>query len=375
MYRSPLLNKAIIPVLAVGSLTYALYATGVMRPQTVAELPLFPPPERTFPHAVAAVGVIEPASELIAIAPRVPGWIQTVHVVAGQTVKGGDPLFTLDSSDLQAERELREHAAEVSEAKLKRLLAFPRPEDIPIARAAVAEAQAKLTDARTKFSFVESISDKRIVSADERVEREQAMARQQAEFAARQAELDRLLAGAWKQDIAVAERELDIARMATARTQADIDRMTTRAPIDAVVLRLTARTGQYAPVETIEEPLVTLGSPAPLHVRADINEQDIPRISAGSSAQAMLRGDSREKIPLEFVRIEPLLTPKKALSGFAQERVDTRVMQIIYRVKSAPPNLFVGQQVDLFIQTDAPATLVHPATDRYHPRAIESGSS
>lgn len=365
MYRSPLLNKAIIPVLALGSLVYAVYATGVMRPRTVSEPPLSPPPERTYPHAVAAVGLVEPASELIAIAPRVPGWIQTVHVAAGQTVKAGDPLFVLDNTDLSAELALREQATLVSEARLARLRASPRPEDIPVATAVLAEAKAKLADAKDKLRRVESIGDSRAVSDEERSQRRQAVAREEAVTATRQAELDRLLAGAWKEDIAIAERELSMARAAVARTRADIDRLTTRAPLDAVVLRVTARAGQYAPAGVLEEPLAILGSPGSLHVRADVNEQDVPRVVAGASANAMVRGGAGQKIRLEFVRIEPLVTPKRALSGFAEERVDTRVMQIIFKIGSASPNVLVGQQVDIFIDEGETQTAASTSKGRH----------
>lgn len=349
MYRSPLLNKAVIPALAMGSLAYAVYATGVMRPKTIAEAPLAPPPVSAFEHAVAAVGVVEPSSELVAVAPRVAGWIERVHVASGDRVRAGDPLFTLDGADLRAELALRLEAQRVAEARLARLRASPRPEDVPIARAAVDEAAARAEDARIKLRNVESMADRRAVSDEERSQRRQMVAREEAAQAARQAELDRLLAGAWIEDIAVAEREVEQARSAVARTQADIDRLTTVAPIDAVVLRLTARPGQYAPTGVLAEPLATLGSPPPLHVRADVNEEDVPHVRDGSSAVAMVRGAADERIELEFVRVEPLVTPKKALSGFAQERVDTRVMQVIFRVKSPAAALLTGQQVDVYI--------------------------
>ena len=352
MYRSPLMNKAVIPALALGSLAYAVYATGVMRPNSVSLPPLTAPPEAEYAHNVAAVGLIEPASELIAIAPRVPGWIQTVHIAAGQSVKAGDPLFMLDGTDLKAELALREQAVRVAQAKLARLRASPRPEDVPIARAAVDEAKAKLEDAKVKLSIIDALVDRRAASDEDRSQRRQAVARETADVAARQAELDRLLAGAWKEDIAVAESELAMAVASVARVQADLDRLTTLAPIDAVVLRLTARAGQYAPAGLLEEPLATLGSPGALHIRADFNEQDVPRVGVTSQAVAMLRGDAAAKIPLEFVRIEPLVTPKRALSGYAQERVDTRVMQIIFRIADPAAKVMVGQQVDVFMNTD-----------------------
>ena len=42
--------------------------------------------------------------------------------------------------------------------------------------------------------------------------------------------------------------------------------------------------------------------------------------------------------------------PKKALSGYATERVDTRALQAIYRLKANGNALFVGEQVDVYIE-------------------------
>lgn len=44
------------------------------------------------------------------------------------------------------------------------------------------------------------------------------------------------------------------------------------------------------------------------------------------------------------------MIPKKSLTGDATERVDTRVLQVIYRLQNpVPAALFVGQQMDVFI--------------------------
>ena len=56
------------------------------------------------------------------------------------------------------------------------------------------------------------------------------------------------------------------------------------------------------------------------------------------------------KTPLTFVRFEPFVLPKKSLTGDSTERVDTRVLQVIYRVENDALRLFVGQQMDVFIE-------------------------
>src|SRR5215470_6751977 len=47
--------------------------------------------------------------------------------------------------------------------------------------------------------------------------------------------------------------------------------------------------------------------------------------------------------------IEPFVVPKNSLSGDSTERVDTRVLQVIYRIEDSNLPLFVGQQMDVFI--------------------------
>ena len=50
------------------------------------------------------------------------------------------------------------------------------------------------------------------------------------------------------------------------------------------------------------------------------------------------------------------MIPKKSLTGDSTERVDTRVLQVIYRVKDQNASLYVGQQMDVYIKTPDAAT-------------------
>jgi len=85
-------------------------------------------------------------------------------------------------------------------------------------------------------------------------------------------------------------------------------------------------------------------------VRVDIDEYDIPRFREGLKAEAFPRGNLQQRYPLEFVRVEPFVVPKKSLTGDTTERVDTRVLQVIYEFDpTGLPPLFVGQQVEVFI--------------------------
>ena len=66
-------------------------------------------------------------------------------------------------------------------------------------------------------------------------------------------------------------------------------------------------------------------------------------------AVGRLRGNADLKTPLVFVRFEPFVVPKRSLTGDSTERVDTRVLQVIYRVERDDLPLFVGEQLDVFV--------------------------
>jgi hypothetical protein len=54
---------------------------------------------------------------------------------------------------------------------------------------------------------------------------------------------------------------------------------------------------------------------------------------------------------LSFVRVEPYAQPKKSLTGSGTERVDTRVLQVIYSIEPSEQTIYVGQQLDVYLDT------------------------
>jgi hypothetical protein len=73
-------------------------------------------------------------------------------------------------------------------------------------------------------------------------------------------------------------------------------------------------------------------------------------VRPNTTAVAYVRGDTREKLALQFVRFEPYVLPKKSLTGDATERVDTRVLQAIYRITEDKAAVYVGQQMDVYVE-------------------------
>ncbi len=345
-----MLTRYVLPLLALGAAAFATISVANTQPKAGPSRPPEPPPSTSFAKTVAAVGLVEPAGEDVLISTPVAGLVVEVFAKAEDKVEAGTPLFRLDGRDLEAELKLRRAALDVAIARLKRLEDAPRPEELPAAEARVREAEARLADAQTQLDLVESVRDSRAVRREDVLRRRHAVDAARADLDRGRADLALLKAGAWERDLDVARAEIENARAAVARVEADLARLTVTAPKAGVILKVDVRPGEYAQTGRLGEPLMIMGVVVPLHVRVDIDEADAWRVRAGSAASASVRGNAALKAPVTFVRFEPRVVPKRSLTGAPAERVDTRVLQAIYRLDAKALPVFPGQQLDVFIE-------------------------
>ena len=177
------------------------------------------------------------------------------------------------------------------------------------------------------------------------------------EVAQKQYDLTR--AGAWTYDINNQERQYNALHQSFVSSSALLSRYTLRAPADGIVLAINTAVGSYiSPQGAYDsytggfDPALVLGtSPASFNVRCYVDEILVPRIppSAKMKAQMSVRGTD-VRVPLEYVRLQPYVSPKIQLSDQRMERVDVRVLPIIFRVqKPKGVNLYPGELVDVFI--------------------------
>jgi HlyD family secretion protein len=104
-----------------------------------------------------------------------------------------------------------------------------------------------------------------------------------------------------------------------------------------------------------------LGNESTLHVRVDVDENDAWRFEAGAQAVAFVRGNPALQTKLRFERTEPYVIPKVSLTGQSSERVDTRVLQVIYSLEDGRLPVYVGQQMDVFISAPSLESAGHAA--------------
>lgn len=270
------------------------------------------PPAKPYPNAVAATGILEALSENVAIGVPLPGLVTEVFVKVNEVVKKDQPLFKLDDRDLRAEMLSTQAQREVAQAQI-----------------VVSEAQ--LAKMESQLGRLTAVTDSRAVSRDDLENRKQDVAVSRAQLGAVKAQL--------------AASDISLKRIGLL-----IERLTVCAPRDGDIIQLNIRAGEYAGTAP-KNPAMIIGQTDTLQVRADIDEQNATRIRKGQRAYGYLKGDPKITFPLEFIRVEPYVIPKVSLTGSSTERVDTRVLQVIYSLKRPEnPPLYVGQQVDVFIE-------------------------
>jgi len=342
--------KKTMPLIAAFAFLFAVGAVLAMRPARHTEPPPSPPPTAKFQNAVGAVGLVEANTENINVSCAVSGMVTQIYVRAGDHVQQGEKLFSLDDRDLQADLALKLTMHENARAYLAKLIAQPRVEELPPLEAKVAEAQALMADAEMQLGIVESITDRRAISKEELLHRRNNYEAAKARVAQAEKDLDLAKAGAWRPDLEIARTQVAQAEAAVHQDQVNIERLTTRALVEGNILQDKVRLGQYAQCGPLDEPLMILGGVTPFHVRVDVDEHEAWRVREGAAADGSPRGNGSLRIPLQFVRFEPYVIPKKSLTGDSTERVDTRVLQVIYRVNDQGARLYVGQQMDVYIE-------------------------
>jgi multidrug efflux pump subunit AcrA (membrane-fusion protein) len=343
-------RKYVIPVAAVVGVLLAVKVVVSSAKPVIAAPPVAEPAKSPYTSQIAGAGLIEASTRNIAIGTNVGGVAMKVFVEAGDSVKAGDPLFTIDDRAYRAELAVREAALASAEKTLEKLRASPRPEEVPPLEAKYAESASQLADARDQLTRMESVEDRRAVTDEDLKRRRFAVLTAESRVAEAKAQLDLLKAGSWSADVAIAEAQVQSARAQVESIKTDIDRLTVRAPVTGQVLQLNVRQGEYAQAGALATPLVLVGDTETLHVRVDIDENDAWRFLPSAKATASLRGNSGLRTGLTFVRAEPYVIPKRSLTGDSSERVDTRVLQVLYSFKRSELPVYVGQQMDVFIE-------------------------
>jgi multidrug resistance efflux pump len=312
---------------------------------------------------------VEPQTENVSVGSHLPGIVAEVYVWVGDKVKPGAKLFRLDDRQLRSEERVREALLTSAQATLARSKTNARAEERQATTARLKEAEANHVDQKDQFERAERLFSSRAIGDEEFIRRRQAfeVVKQQLNKARADMDAERVKDEAHQRDVTVAEAAVKQTEAQLAQTRIELERLVVCAPVSRSylanipapdqweVLQVNVRPGEFVGVPP-GQALLVLGNVEQLHVRIDIDENDIARFKPGVVGTARLRGDAKQTFPIKFVRVEPYVIPKKSLTGASSERVDTRVLQVIYRIEPSERRLYVGQQLDVFLQLEPEPT-------------------
>lgn len=313
-----LLLKRISFYFAIAGVAASLYLVHAQNQKPKDPGPLSEPAHSQFDDKVAATGLIEASRENVRLASPKAALVLKVFVKVGDTVKSGDALFQLDDREASSRIVSLQASLAASEAQIS-----------------IEENQ--VADFADQLKRIVRLEKDKVATEDELRRRE---------FGLKGAEAH----------LVSARAQVEVLRAQFQEARVELALLTVRAPRDGKLLQVNVREGEYAPAAALAEPLMLLGDVERLQVRAEVDEQNAVLVAPNKPAEAFLKGNSKLRMPLRFVRIEPYVVPKKSLTGDSQERVDTRVLQIIYEFDQPKFAVYVGQQVDVFIQRAGPPT-------------------
>lgn len=292
-------KKYFIFIIAFLSLSFSIYMIYYSTKKAPTPAIPFPPPIPPYLYYVAGLGIIETASENIDIGTPFPEIVTEVYVKNGDFVQKDTPLYKLDTRSLEAT--LQQY---IKEKQLKEKI---------------------LEDKKVQYSFYENLKDKNAVS---------------------QSDLEKAY-----YELQIAKKDVEVSIAQINEVQVNIIRSTITAPMDGEVLDMNLHLGENAQLNPFQKNYQLLfGNLDTYHVRVYIDETDAWRVYEKAPAIAYVRGNRSIKIHLEFVLIEPYVIPKLNLTGDNKEKVDTRVLQVIYKFNKNKLPVYVGQQLDVYIE-------------------------
>jgi HlyD family secretion protein len=288
--------------------------------------PAFAPASNPYDKGIYAVGIVETlqgSGENIDIYPEVAGTVVRIPVAEGQRVKAGSPLLALDDTVQRATAGQLKGQMEAAQAQ------------ITLAQANLKSLQDQLDKQQASHDL-----DPRSVSSDA------------LDTATNAVEVA-------KANLEVARKQYLAAEKSWQAANALLEKYTIKAASDSTVLSINTAIGSYISSQGTYDsytggvaPALVLGSlQDELAVRCYVDEVLIGRMPDPSQMEAhMFIKGTDVNIPMKFVRVQPYVQPKIQLSNQRTERVDVRVLPVIFRFdKQKGLALFPGQLVDVYI--------------------------
>lgn len=217
-------------------------------------------------QTVLASGSLQ-AQSVTSVGAEVSGTIQSLPVKLGDTIKKGDLVAQIDSTNQQ-------NAVKSAEAALANM------------QAQLLSKQADLTTAQAALDRANKLGPQKLVSDADVMTAQASLASAKAAVASLNAQISQ------------AQLAVDDANLALSRTKIT-------APVDGTVVAVLVTEGQSVNANQSSPTLVKIADLDTMLIKAQISEADVTKVAPGQSAEFTILGDPNTKIPATLLSVEP----------------------------------------------------------------------
>ena len=221
------------------------------------------------------VGALE-AYLKVKISNEIGGMIERLNFEKGERVKKGDLLAEIGSSSLRLQIQEATAARDAAKSNLSKMERGSRPQEIQIATAAVAEAEAALSEAEKHFERIDRLHEIRAVSNSAYDAAERQMSTAKARMASAKQRLELAKKGPRIEDVNAARAQLAQAEAALALAKDRYGKSILRTPIAGTIAFRDVEVGEVIPVGT---PITAVIGLDRLKIKLSLNERDLHILS------------------------------------------------------------------------------------------------
>lgn len=254
----------------------------------------------------------ELASDRIELTAEVNEPVTAIEFAEGASVAAGDVLVRQDAARATARLAEADAVLAQYQARLDELIRGPRSEQIAAARANVEGATQDLEFRQSELDRTREVHARGLASPDLLDRAKAALDAAQANLKLQLAQLEERLAGTTVEELAQAEQAVKQARARRDSVVVDLERHTTRAPVDGIADSRLFEIGERpAPGQPL---MILLGGEQP-YARVYVPEILRVHVMAGSEVLVFVDGlDSPLTGRVRWVASEPAFTPYFALT-------------------------------------------------------------
>ena len=247
---------------------------------------------RSVERSILITGSLQP-DESVSVSSEVAGRVSRIGGDFGQTVRKGQVVAELETTEFQIDID-RKRAA-ISQT-LARLGLDPNNfEKIPVSTPTIRQAVAQLEDAKSKYDSAAKLVQSGDISRERFVELEKALRAREESVAAAKDEMRTQWAS-----VAALKADLKLSEKHKADTQI-------RAPFDGTISARMVSPGQYLKENT---PVMTVVKNFPLRLRLDVPESAASSLKLGATLTFTTDAISGEEFPAVLRELNPTLDPK-----------------------------------------------------------------